>query len=408
MRHKICSWFVLLIVLTVTFGLLPASASSFYYDNPAEEAFSKTKFELLIPQLSLGAKNNLFNLNNLNIDLTDPAVKEQFLNQMAGGIFKTDLNGQLKAGLTIGRFSLHFNSWATGSFRLAPAIPELIFVGYGPVDNDTNRYYELAGTKVNGLSAISLDLKYGHPIRLTRDSELGVGVTLRFVKGFAMTNLEVTSGTLKVDRMGTPGVTMAGQYTMVIPESESEDLSIGDFFNNPPGSGLLFDIGASYSRDRWRAGVALKNIGAITWKNVEQGTYTYNGEVEVGPEGPELIEDNFTENETVLSTYRTSLPVVLQAQGSYRFLGPLYCHLGMETGFSDGWGISSSPRIWTGLEWRPRHLIRMAGGVAYHDRHFNYNALLELRLLCFWANLKLDWMHEFGGLNASAMLALHF
>jgi len=80
----------------------------------------------------------------------------------------------------------------------------------------------------------------------------------------------------------------------------------------------------------------------------------------------------------------------------------------METGFSDGWGISSSPRIWTGLEWRPRHLIRMAGGVAYHDRHFNYNALLELRLLCFWANLKLDWMHDFGGFNASAMFALHF
>ena len=32
--------------LMTTFGLFLASAYGFYYDNPAEEAFTKTKFEL--------------------------------------------------------------------------------------------------------------------------------------------------------------------------------------------------------------------------------------------------------------------------------------------------------------------------------------------------------------------------
>lgn len=405
MRNKVLTWFVLFTILTVTFCLIPSTALAFYYDNPAEEAFTTTRFELLIPQFNLGAKNNLFNLNNLNIDLTDPDVKDKFLNQMGGGIFRADLTSQLKMGLTIGRFSLHLRPWAAGSFRLSPAIPELIFVGYGPDKNGADRVYNLAGSKINGLTAVSLDVQYGHPIRLDRDSELGVGINLRYIKGLAMCNSELTSGTLKVNKMGEAQLHTEGRYLYADFSEESE----GNFsLSNLPGTGFLADLGVSYAKDRIRAGLVLKNIGAITWKNVTEGTVSYDGEVTLGREGLELTDAEPVEEEETGTSYTTNIPLVLQVQGSYRFLDPLYCYLGMETGFSDGWGISNSPRLWTGLEWKPRHLIRMAGGVSYHERHFNYNALLELRLFCLWANLELDWMHDFGGLNASAMLALHF
>ena len=270
----------------------------------------------------------------------------------------------------------------------------------------------MAGTKVNGLAGVSLDFKYGRPIRLDRHSELGVGVTLRYVKGLTMANSEVTSGYLtSFDQEGKSKVKLDGRSQIAQPPgSNGNDFSFGDFFSASAGSGFLADLGVAYSRDPWRAGLVLKNIGAITWKNVEQRTYSYDGTVTTGPDGPEFNKDQSqsTEEVTVLSSYKTSLPLVLQAQGSYRFLGSFYGHLGIETGLGDGWGISSSPRLWTSLEWKPRRLIRMAGGISYQERHLNYNALLELRLFCLWLNLKLDWMHDFGGLNASTMLALHF
>ncbi len=399
MRKRI---FSLLLIVTIALCAFPSVAWGFYYDNPAEEAFSTTRFELLIPQITLGARNNLFNLDNINIDLTKPEAKDKFLSQMKGGYFKSDFSSELKTGLTIGRFSLHLHPWATGSFRLAPGIPELVFVGYGPNDDGTSKTYDLAGTKVNGLAALSLDLKYGHPIPLQDGSQLGVGVTFRFIKGLAMADSEVTSGTLRVDQTGEATLNAESRYLYTdLPEGEVS-------FNNSSGAGFLTDLGVSYTKDRWRAGLALKNIGAIKWKNLQQGTYTYDGEVTTGPDGPEFSEDNATTTETVISKYTLSLPLVLEAQGSYHWLESLYCHLGMETGFADGWGISSSPRLWTGLEWKPRHLVRMAGGISYHDKHWDYNALLELHLFCLWANVQLGWVHQLGGFNASTMLALHF
>ena len=103
MRCKGLYWSILFTVTMLITSLFSTTAYGFYYDNPAEEAFSTTKFELVIPQISLEAKNNLFTLENLNIDLTDPAAKEQFFNRMAGGTFRADFHSQLNTGLTIGR-----------------------------------------------------------------------------------------------------------------------------------------------------------------------------------------------------------------------------------------------------------------------------------------------------------------
>ncbi len=403
MRKKYISFSLIFVILMLT--LFPAVVMGSYYDNPGEEAFSKTHFELLIPQITLGAKNNLFNLGNINIDLTPAGATEEFLAQMKDDRFTTDFSAELKSGLTIGRFSLHLHPWATGSFRLAPGIPELIFVGYGPNDDGSTKTYDLAGTKVNGLAAVSLDFKYGHPIRLSEDSKLGVGVTFRYVKGMAMADSEVTSGTITVNEMGEATINTEGKYLYTnVGENYDDNISFNQLF---PGSGVLADIGAVYGKDRWRAGLVLKNIGTIKWEEVCQGTYTYQGTVTAGPDGPESSDSEPVTTESVIYDYTQRLPLVLQTQGSYRFFKSLYCNLGIETGLTDGWGYSSSPRIWTGVDWKPR-FIRLAGDISYHEKQLSYSALLELRLFFLWANLKLGWTNDIGGLTASAMAALHF
>lgn len=401
-----CVLFVLVFAGLITISSVPVWG--FTYDNPAEEAFSKTRFELLLPEVAFGAKNNLFNLGNLNIDLTNPNVKADFLDQMSNGRFKIDYSSQCKAGLTIGRFSAHLRPFAAGSARLASGLPELIFEGYGPHPNGKSKVYDLAGSKANSLAGYSFDLKYGHPIALDNGSTLGVGVTFRYIKGLAMFEAEMTSGSMTVNQIGENFIKTKG-HLRYAGFSDSEDgLDIGALLAEPPGSGFLIDLGVAYDWDRVHAGLVLKNIGALKWQNVNQASFAYEGGVETGPEGPELLNDDPITEEKTLDSYTMGLPVVLQIHGSYQLLKNIYWNLGMETGFADGWGISSVPSLQTGLEWRPRHLIRLAGNIGYHDRHLNYNTLLELRFFFLWTRFELGWSHQMGGLNATGMLALHF
>ncbi|HBL35940.1 MAG TPA: hypothetical protein DDZ55_03930, partial [Firmicutes bacterium] len=197
---------------------------------------------------------------------------------------------------------------------------------------------------------------------------------------------------------GTPG----------LGDDEDGNLDVGALFQSPPGSGVLVDLGVAYEKDRLHAGLALKNIGALTWRKICQETFSYEGAVDTGPDGAEFSEGEPVTDETVLYNYTMSIPIVLQIQGSYQVFKNVYWHLGMETGFGDGWGISSSPCFQTGMEWRPQHLVRLAGDLAYHNRHLNYQALCELRLFCLWTCFQVGWIHDLGGLNGSAMLALHF
>lgn len=409
MRRKAIAGFVLFFVFTFSLISSARPVYGFYYDNPGEEAFSQIKFELTFPEVSFGAKNNLFRLENINSDLTRPGAKTKFLGEMADGSYKADFLSQLKAGLTVGRFSFQLRPWTAGSLRLAPGVPELIFVGYGPEENGTPKSYQLAGTKINELTAYSLDFKYGHPVPLNNGSTLGVGVTLRYVQGLAMGHTEIKNGTLEVDALGESTFHVKGKYVYTeLPGSAREKFSFGDLFSNPQGSGVLLDLGLVYRQDPFSAGFALKNIGALKWKSVHQATYEGEGEIRCGPDGSEFYENTIVNEEKILTNYTMTLPIVLQLHGSYRFYKNLYWHLGMETGFSDGWGISASPCLQMGLEWRPRRLIRLAGDLAYHEQHLNYQALLELKLLCFWLRFQAGWVDQFHGFNAAGMFALHF
>lgn len=401
--------FSLFLTFLFCLGSSSGPVYGFSYDNPGEEAFSKTKFELIFPEITLEVKNNLFSLENINIDLTRPGAKDKFLGQMAKGHFKSDLYSQLKAGLTIGRFSFHLRPWTTGSFRLAPGIPELIFVGYGPESDGSPKTYDLTGTKLNGLAALSYDFKYGHPIPLAADSALGVGVTFRYVQGLAMYHSEVSSGTLVVDELGDSTFKAKGKYLYTdFPASDTEEFTFGDLLANSPGHGFLFDLGVVYDQDPYRAGLVLKNIGFLKWKTVQQGTFEGRGGIKTGPEGTEFFSADKHSEEKTITNYTMTVPFVLQLHGSYRFLKNLYWHAGIETGLADGWGISAAPCLQTGLEWRPRHLIRLAGDVAYHDRHLNYQALLELKLLCLWLRFQMGWVDQFRGANAAGAFILHF
>ena len=136
---------------------------------------------------------------------------------------------------------------------------------------------------------------------------------------------------------------------------------IETLFAQPAGSGILVDVGVIYDYDRLRAGLVLKNIGRIKWRNLRQVSYKVNDVIKEDDgdisEGEDLFKEEKTE--TRLAEYDLSLPLVLQAQVLTN-CNNLYWHLGME-GLSDGWGVSVNPAS-NRPGWCPRFL-RLAGNL---------------------------------------------
>lgn len=396
------------VALAILLALCCSAVSvwGFAYDNPAEAAFSQTRFELVLPYVSFRGHNNLFTVDHLNLDLDQPSVKNQLLARLDGDDFKADLAAELKTGLTIGRFSLQLRPFVAGSTRMNYGIPKLMLVEI----EEATGYYDLAGSNLNVLAGASLDFTYGHPFTLANDAQLGVGFTLRYVQGYNMSKAEITKGTIYFNEDELEKTTVDLAYRLVTTEHAANgELSIAqlteNLFQEPSGSGILADIGVVYNYDRLRAGLVLKNIGTIKWTNLRQSSYYRYEEINEDDFDLGFVEEH---TEASLSEYTLSLPLVLQAHGSYRLVGDLYWHLGMEKGFADGWGISSKPYYQTGLEWDPSHLLRLAGNLSYHDGILGYGGLVELRLFFFWLNLQLGWSGEGDGVYAAAMAALHF
>src|SRR5690554_2307634 len=324
-------------------GLSPAPSLT---DNPAEAAFAGTKFELLFPEISGSMGNNLFNLDYLSADFTGTEgekLKKEFL-------AKND--SRFRTGLTIGRFSLHLQPWLSGTFNMGEAFPNLIFDGLKP-----NSTYSLSGLGGNGMAAAAVDMSYAHPIRLTENSSLGVGVNLRYLYGLAVMNAEIGNGKIETNEYGETSYTI------------SDAVYFQGTIDEPgfSGQGFLFDLGALYRQDSWQAGLAVKNIGKMNWEGVEGEKLVdaLTGDIITGgPDGPEFPEEEPEYEAETFSSYSHSLPLVLQAHGSYQLLRSLAVSAGMDKALKSGWGYSSKPRFWTGLDWRPFGLLHLGGTVA--------------------------------------------
>ena len=388
-------------------------AWGFIYENPAEAAFTQTRFELVLPYIAFQGQNNLFTIDQLQLDLNQRRAREDLLARLDGKDLSADFATELRTGLTIGRLSMQLRPFITGSARTDYGLPKLLLLeGEG-----AGGRYDLAGSELNALAGTSFDFTYGYPFPLTAHSQLGVGLTVRYVQGYALAKAEVTKGTVifhaDMDQWKETEVDMEYRFLYTEQLDGEAPNSVGELietlFAQPAGSGVLVDVGVIYDYDRLRAGLVLKNIGRIKWRNLRQVSYKVNDVIKEDDgdisEGEALFKEEKTE--TRLAEYDLSLPLVLQAQGSYQLRNNLYWHLGMEKGLSDGWGVSSKPCFQTGLEWCPRFL-RLAGNLSYHDGSLGYDGLVELRLFFFWLNLHLGWVGEGDGVYASAMTALHF
>ncbi len=385
---------ILNLVMIISWPLVTTGQS---VENPAHLAFPTANFELTLSELCFNLQNNLFNSTNINLDLDEPGAKEDFLNLTSNGISLTGLVSS-KMGFSVKRFGFFLRPFVSGSMLVSKSVPELIFNGIEP-----NSAYDLSGTNFSGISALSLDFCYGHPIFKNEEASLGAGITMHYLYGLAVGKGELTETSITTDAWGQT------EYNAVV-EATYGDIVSNDGFS---GRGTLFDLGIIYQKKRLTGGLVLKNIGgALTWQNLQQERLTYQNEITGGAEGPDIPDPIETETTDSQANLQTEIPMVLQVYTDYQLWRSLKLNLGLEKGFGEGYGITSATNFWLGAEWSPWRFISLGETVYLKSTGNDYLTELKLKLGFFWLNFGLGWSGGFGekatGINGNMAIIFHF
>ncbi|HEX3044726.1 MAG TPA: DUF5723 family protein [Bacillota bacterium] len=367
-------------VVLCCFGLIfmiPSISLGLGLENPADNAGEPTHFEIVFPELSLQADNNLFNLDFLNADMTTEAKKNSFLGRMEGQTFKSNFNLDLGTEMTIGDLTLHVGLWGGGSINLSSGFNKLLFYGYEP-----SQTYKFTGTLASSLSALSCDLTYARSIPL-EINDLQVGATFRLLEGFAVYSGEVTNGEVTTNFWGQSDY----KFNVRSYGTNPDNLESGDF----SGQGCLVDLGANYIMDKWKIGLALKNLGpAMEWTGIDVKDEQYTGSIdEIG--STETPEPTTTTTNKTNVDYSVKIPVVLEAGATYSLNPKLDLKAGLRTAFSDGFGYSRTLRLLGDVDWRPFWLMHLAGEVYFQGAQMGASTLTELRLGPLWMSLGVGW-----------------
>ncbi len=202
---------------------------------------------------------------------------------------------------------------------------------------------------------------------------LSAGISLKIVKGYAYAEAK---------SFGTSFETLEDHSILVKNKSEmniavSPDFGIvWDFeddttkaqsyspFPTPAGSGVGFDIGFSAKLDDvWSFGFALTDIGSVNWdKEIVQysssGSFTLT---KIDSAALDSLGDSFKGEGKYGEPFTTSLPTALRLGAAFRldnflegdFPGEMLIVAGLNQGFNDEPGNSTTPRFSLGCEWKP-------------------------------------------------------
>lgn len=395
MKRSFICWLTLYLLLLAQW---PVIANITLPDNPAELAYNNTRFELALPVVSFTGTNNLFDSQNMNADLSDPVAKAKFLDRIDGEGFKANLNSDLTFGLTFGHVEVQVRPWVSGSANLKQGFTDLVFNGY-----EAGKTYDLNGSKIDGIAALSLDLSYGRIIRDNDRFTSSAGLTFHYLSGLGVGKAKVTANTLTPDSWGQADY----QITTDSIYGSSDDSGFS-------GQGFLIDFGYVYKNANWNAGVVLKNIGpAIKWKGLTRKNSVYSGSIIGGADGPELPEPDAVETETSNEKLSTTIPLVLELYGGRQLGDRLRWNFGVTKGASDAYGISTAPLLWTGLEWQPWQPFTLTGNMFWIDSQLGIDTTLRLKARFFDFNFNIGWTgginpDEATALTGSLRTALHF
>lgn len=359
--------------------------------NPANLALPgsrKPRFNLV--SVGVGLQNNSFTLEHYNLyngEHLSETDKQDILSHVPGEGWRMNMGTEVQAlGFAIGNVAVTASGYAASDFGLSKDMLDLMLNG-----NEFERLYDIGTSFGEGWGASSFAVSIGLPTPMTWFKKSTFGISAKYLRGFAYGKVREASSTLITDIEG-----LHGSGRLVI------DHALG-------GNGFALDVGmAAQVTDSWTMSMSLLNaFNYINWsKDPKQFVYTFSVDsLALESSDDATIDSLFTDGkENVgIEPFSASQPAQLRL-GVAHTGRRLVLALDVAQGLRDGAGVSTTPRVAVGSEFRVIDLLPLRGGIAIGGQSgFTVSTGFGFELSVFSWNFALASMGgSFGGRSLGA------
>jgi hypothetical protein len=260
--------------------------------------------------LTLAAANNSFSVNFWNKNIAGDHHwtaddQNKIMNRIPDSGFR--ITGSLAApliGVAANRFGLNIGAEAAGFASAPKDLMRLALLG-----NQLNKSYQITDFSGESYTLLNYGLGFGYRFDQEKLPGLFFGAGFHFYQGLAMAKVAQADGDL------------------LISDSLISGYSILHAVESTQGDGVGFDLsGLASLSDKWDVGLSIRQIAArLSWQVNENQLvtfYTDSGGVIIDSlKNDGYLERVFHQTDTSYSggSIETKLPILLQANGKYRF-----------------------------------------------------------------------------------------
>ncbi len=320
--------------------------------NPANLALSaKKKYHLNLFSVGLGINNNSFSKKQYDL-YNGKFLTEKDKLDILTSIPDEGINGNLDTevqalGFAIGNFAFSASGLGASDFTFSKDVAELALNG-----NEIDRVYNIGNTRGEGWGISSYGVSVGFPLSVSFFQEFAVGVSIKYLKGHVFGKVVEAESSMLTNINGVHG---SGKLVL--------DHSLG-------GNGFSLDIGsAALVNQNWAISFGISNlVNKISWNNDnERFTYTFTADsisvekIEDTDIDSVYIDSDETED---IDSFSSTLPSQMRI-GVARMTERLTLTFDYVQGFKKSAGVTSTPRLAFGSEFRFINFLPLRAGMAF-------------------------------------------
>jgi hypothetical protein len=341
------------------YGALALGAEAPCY-NPANLSIpSPWRMSVAVLGVGVGVANGSFTkglYDKYNGQYLSDDSKREILDAMSDDGLYSRANFELQA-LSISYRNVAFAASVNGGFdgKIAKDLFDILLVEANRIDK---KYaFEPVSGQAQALASFGLSYGYQIPARIPFLYHLGVGVTVKYLKGLAFS--EVTSSKAEA----------VTRFTTVE--------ALGDFHlrKSKGGDGFAMDIGATATLiNKWRVSLMLENVlSRISWHKENKEAIiafeTISSEVDEILASNSNVDSVFASTDTTIaiSSFAKGLPVILNIGATHSF-GEFLVAAEYQQGFQESALSTKSPVFSLGLNYRLLPYFRIRLGLS-HEGH---------------------------------------
>ncbi len=324
--------------------------------NPANLGLHDSpSFSMSLLSIGVAISNNSFSKKDYDLyngAYLTPAMKTDILDKIPDDGFRANMDSKIDAlGFSWRNWALAFSVESAATMHLSRAFADVALNG-----NPLDKTYDFSDSGGEGYAVSTIGVSYGRALDVLLFRDFAIGATMKYVIGVGHAQV--------VEAYGVAGTTYDGAYGDARARVR---LAEG-------GRGFSSDLGiAAVVDNKWTLGLTLRNWpSTIRWNDYvefrEYAVTTDSLTIEAIDESSADSLVNDQENEIKGGVYSRDLPAELRLGAAYRS-GKLLLTADYAQGFSRRPGVSSTPQLAIGAEYRVASALPVRAGVSVGGRY---------------------------------------